>query len=91
MKEERFHPSELQIKILEKLLLGTTDAAIGRALRIADRTVRLHISKLQSVSRVRGRFALGAVALANGWIDIDRACTSSVQTGPAAHRGADQA
>jgi DNA-binding NarL/FixJ family response regulator len=70
MNEERFHPSELQIKILEKLLLGTTDAAIGRALRIADRTVRLHISKLQSVSRVRGRFALGVVAHANGWIAV---------------------
>ncbi|HZM82496.1 MAG TPA: hypothetical protein VFC19_42800 [Candidatus Limnocylindrales bacterium] len=73
MNEERFHPSELQIKILEKLLLGTTDAAIGRALRIADRTVRLHISKLQSISQVRGRFALGAVAHAKGWIDLNRA------------------
>jgi len=70
MKEERFHPSELQIKILEKLLQGTTDAAIGRSLRIADRTVRLHISKLQTHFRVRGRFALGAVAHANGWIAV---------------------
>jgi DNA-binding NarL/FixJ family response regulator len=71
MGEERFRPSELQIKILEKLYLGTTDAAIARALRIADRTVRLHISKLQSASKVRGRFALGAVAQANGWIMVE--------------------
>jgi DNA-binding NarL/FixJ family response regulator len=76
MKEERFHPSELQIKILEKLLQGTTDAAIGRALRIADRTVRLHISKLQSHLCVRGRFALGAVAHANGWIDLNHSAPS---------------
>jgi DNA-binding NarL/FixJ family response regulator len=87
MNEERFRPSELQIKILEKLLQGTTDAAIGRALRIADRTVRLHISRLQTVSRVRGRFALGAVAHAKGWIEID-GCL--VQAGSTAQCGPDE-
>lgn len=82
MGEERFRPSELQIKILEKLYLGTTDAAIARALRIADRTVRLHISKLQTVSKVRGRFALGAVAQANGWIMVKNPPLCAIEAPP---------
>ena len=64
-------PSAIQLEILQRLFEGETDSTIGRSMRIADRTVRLHIQRLQTITQVQGRFALGAVAHAYGWINLE--------------------
>lgn len=62
---------EPELAVLRLLMRGETDAAVARRLAVSDRTVRRLIANLYGLAGVRGRFELGAVAAARGWLSAD--------------------
>ena len=60
------HPADRDL--LNMLLLGLTDAAVGAALRISVRTVQRRVADLMETAGVTTRVQLGAEAVRRSWV-----------------------
>jgi DNA-binding CsgD family transcriptional regulator len=61
--------TKAQRLILSMLLSGMGDEAIARCLTVSSRSVRRQVASLELLAGVSSRFALGAAAVALGWVD----------------------
>jgi DNA-binding NarL/FixJ family response regulator len=63
-------PTERELEVIRRVALGQTNAEIGAALEIAERTVESHLRRLFSRYSVDSRTELTLIAARSGWIDL---------------------
>ncbi len=63
-------PSDRELEVIRLVAVGRSNAEIGTALEIAERTVESHLRRLFSRYAVDSRTALTLAAVRMGWIDL---------------------
>ena len=63
-------PSDRELEVIRLVAVGRSNAEIGTALEIAERTVESHLRRLLSRYAVDSRTALTLAAVRMGWIDL---------------------
>lgn len=65
-------PTERELKVLERLVLGMSDKEIARSIGVQPVTVRSHVASLRRKLGAQNRAQLAARALVLGLIDDTR-------------------
>ena len=63
-------PTERELEVIRRVAVGESNAEIGAALDIAERTVESHLRRLFSRYSVDSRTELTLMAARSGWIDL---------------------
>ena len=61
-------PTQLDLRILSLLLVGSTDAAIAKQLGLGLRTVQRRVAHMMELAEVSTRLQLGWQAHGRGWL-----------------------
>ena len=67
---ERFHLSEREVQVLERLAQGHTAVAIGHLLRISPATVRKHLQHLYDKLGIHDRLQAVSLARRQGLVSV---------------------
>ena len=60
-------PSERELQVIERVVAGATNAEIGHALRLSEKTVESHLRRLFDRYAVLSRTELAVLAVDEGW------------------------
>jgi DNA-binding NarL/FixJ family response regulator len=63
-------PTDRELEVIRRVALGQSNAEIGEALDIAERTVESHLRRLFSRYGVDSRTELTLTCARMGWIDL---------------------
>ena len=65
---DAWEPDALALKVLDLLADGAKDESVARMVGMSVRSVRRLISRVSEETGTESRFALGAIAVSNGWV-----------------------